>query len=63
MSPKTNNKAGDVVGCAASGTANRRDAAYPDDLRVIARCLAVILLATGVLAFNAPDLWPHLFAH
>ena len=32
MSPKTNNNSGDTVGRAASGTANRRDAACPDDL-------------------------------
>ena len=43
MSPKTNNNSGDIVGYAASGTANRRDAACPDDLRVIGRCLAVIV--------------------
>jgi hypothetical protein len=63
MSPKTNNNSGDIVGHAASGTANRRDAACPDDLHVIGRCLAVIIVATGVLALNAPELWPHLFAH
>ena len=33
------------------------------DLRVLARCLVVITLTTGVLAFNAAELWPHLFAH
>ena len=34
-----------------------------NDLRVLARCLVVITLTTGVLAFNAGELWPHLFAH
>ena len=33
------------------------------DLQVLARCLVVITLTTGVLAFNAGELWPHLFAH
>jgi hypothetical protein len=37
--------------------------ARADDLRVLGRCLVVIMLATGVLAFNAGELWPHLFAH
>jgi hypothetical protein len=33
------------------------------DLRVLARCLVVITLTTGMLAFNASELWPHLFHH
>jgi hypothetical protein len=54
-------KARSGIGCAASGTVNPRGAARSDDLRVIARCLAVIVVAGSVLAFNAPELWPHLF--
>ena len=46
---------------ARSGTVSPRGAARSDDLRVIARCLAVIVVAGSVLAFNAPELWPHLF--
>ena len=37
--------------------------AFAGDLRVLARCLVVIMLTTGVLAFNASELWPHLFHH
>jgi hypothetical protein len=40
-----------------------RDTVRVNDLRVLARCLVVITLTTGVLAFNAGELWPHLFAH
>ena len=37
--------------------------ARADDLQVLARCLVVLTLTTGLLAFNAGELWPHLFAH
>jgi len=56
-------RSGGRVGHAASDTANRRGAACADDLRVIGRCLAVLMVATSVLAFNASELWPQLFAH
>ena len=63
MSPESITTSGDTVGHAASGTANRRDAACADDLRVLARCAVVVSLAFCMLVFNAPTLWPHLFAH
>ena len=60
MSPASISSGGSV-GRVASGTANRR-AARADDLRVIANCMAVLGFVICVLAFNAPALWPHLFA-
>jgi hypothetical protein len=63
MSPESITHSGGTVGRAASGTANRRDAACTDDLHVLARCAAVVSLALCMLVFNAPTLWPHLFAH
>ena len=45
------------------GRSGRAPSARARDLRVLARCLVVITLTTGVLAFNAGELWPHLFAH
>ena len=48
---------------AFAGSAGRAASARASDLRVLARCLVVITLTTGVLAFNAGELWPHLFAH
>lgn len=61
MSPESITHSGSV-GRAASGAAHRRGAARADDLRVIARCMAVMGFVTCVLVFNAPELWPHLFA-
>ena len=46
-----------------AGSTGRAASAQDDDLRVLARCLVVIMLTTGVLAFNAAELWPHLFHH
>jgi hypothetical protein len=63
MSPGSITHSGDAVGHAASGTANRRDAACAGDLHVVARCAAVVSLALCMLVFSAPTLWPHLFAH
>lgn len=61
MSPESITHSGSV-GRAAPGAASRRDAARADDFRVIARCMAVMGFVTCVLVFNAPELWPHLFA-
>ena len=47
---------------AYAGCASRAASARAGDLQVLARCLVVITLTTGVLAFNAGELWPHLFA-
>lgn len=55
-------KAG-LPGFTGSGGNTLAAAARAGDLRVLARCLVFIMLATGVLAFNAAELWPHLFAH
>jgi hypothetical protein len=63
MSPGSITSSGGTVGHAASGTANRRDAACADDLHVLMRCTAVVCFALCVLVLNAPTLWPHLFAH
>ena len=62
MSPSTTTSGG-TVGHAASGTANRRDAACTEDFRVLARSAAIMGFAVCLLVFNAPTLWPHLFAH
>ena len=48
---------------AFAGSAGRASARRAGDLRVLARCLVVIMLTTSVLAFNAAELWPHLFHH
>jgi hypothetical protein len=48
---------------AFAGSGAHAAAARAGDLRVLARCLVVITLTTGVLAVNATELWPHLFAH
>ena len=47
----------------SGGRTGRAAAARASDLQVLARCLVVITLTTGLLAFNAGELWPHLFAH
>ena len=47
----------------SGGRTGRAASTRAGDLRVLARCLVVITLTTGVLAFNAGELWPHLFAH
>jgi hypothetical protein len=54
---------GGTVGHAASGTANRRDAACAEGFWVLARSAAILGFAVCLLVFNAPTLWPHLFAH
>jgi hypothetical protein len=46
-----------------AGSTGRAASAQAGDLRVLGRCLVVIVLTTGVLAFNATELWPHLFHH
>ena len=63
MSPRytNNNKSGGSCGRAASGTAIRCDAACADNVRDLARGLAVIAGAVSILMLNAPDLWPQLF--
>jgi len=48
---------------AFAGFGGRAASTPASDLRVLARCLVVITLTTGVLVFNAGELWPHLFAH
>lgn len=63
MSHESVSTSGIRPGHAASGTANRRDAACADDVRVLARGAAVACVALCLLVLNAPTLWPHLFAH
>ena len=45
------------------GRTGRASSTRAGDWRVLARCLVAITLTTGVLALNAGELWPHLFAH
>jgi hypothetical protein len=62
MSPQnTKNKSGGNFGRAASGTAQRCDAARADNVDVLVRGFAVMACAATVLVLNAPDLWPQLF--
>jgi hypothetical protein len=58
----TDKKSGGSFGRAASGAINRLDAARAENLRVLAHGLAFIGFMITLLAVNAPDLWPHLFA-
>ena len=58
---ETNNNRGGRFGRAASGTAIRCDAACADNVRDLARGLAVIAGAVSIMMLNAPDLWPQLF--
>jgi hypothetical protein len=61
-SPNNNKKTWDVmIGRAAPGTANGRDAARSEDLRVLTRALAFMAFTLTLFAFNAPTLWPNLF--
>jgi hypothetical protein len=62
LPPKNNNNVSGNVGRAASGTTLCRDAARADHRWALAKGFALIGLSIGVLAFNAPELWPHLFA-
>jgi hypothetical protein len=62
-SPQNNNKkTWDVMfGRAAPGTANGRDAARAEDIRVLTHALAFMSFSAALFVFNASTLWPHLF--
>jgi hypothetical protein len=62
-SPHNNNKkTWDVMfGRAAPGTANGRDAARAEDMRVLTRAAAFLSFCAALFVFNASTLWPYLF--
>jgi hypothetical protein len=61
-SPQNNKKTWDVMfGRAAPGTANGRDAARAEDIRVLTRAFAFMSFSAALFVFNASTLWPHLF--
>lgn len=62
MSPHDKKNTGGSSGRAAS-PGHDRNAARAGELRTLTRCLGVMALALGVLAFNAEDVWPMLFSH
>ena len=61
MSPHNNNNSGSNG--RAAPPVHCRDAARAEEIRAASRGVGVMALAISVLAVNAPEFWPMLFAH